>query len=90
MLAHIADTFTGYLTLAVHISIKIKLSNVVCRGGRLNPDALPDSTAGSVEDVTGTEGLFSNWNHNTVTIRRVVHKNEPIDISDASATKYFV
>ena len=88
-LAYIEDTSTGYLTLTVHISIQIKLSYVVWRG-RLNPDTLPDSTTGSVENVTGMERLFSNWDHNTVTISRIVHKNEPIDISDALAATDFV
>lgn len=37
-------------TLAVHVSGKIKLRHIVCRGS-FNPDALPNTTAGSVEDM---------------------------------------
>ena len=50
--------------------------------GRLNPDTLPDATAGSVENVTRMERLFANWNHITFTISGVIHKDEPISISD--------
>ena len=67
-----------HLTLAVHVCIKVQLSDVV-RLGWLDPHALPDAAAGCVKYVGLAQCLFANRNHIVAAVCRVVHKDEPID-----------
>lgn len=48
-------------TLAMHVCIDIHFRDIVGRS-RLDPNRLPDSTAGSIEDMGGHESLLANWN----------------------------
>lgn len=65
------------LTLAVLVCIKVKTRDVVSRD-RLDPDTLPDTTAGGIEDVARIERLLANWNDIRVIISRVMDENEPV------------
>lgn len=49
-------------TLAIHVGINVKLFDPVRRRG-FNPDTLPDTTAGSVENVRLIQGLLPNWDN---------------------------
>ena len=73
------DDRTGTrLTLPVHVRIKIQLCDVVGRR-RLNPDTLPDTTAGLVEDVT-LRGrlLLADRDDIVTTVRGIMYEDEPV------------
>lgn len=46
---------------------------------RLDPNTLPDSTAGSVEDVVWLERLLADGNHIVATVSGIVRKDEPVN-----------
>ena len=61
-------------TLSIRLSSYIKLSNMVGRS-RLEPNLLPNTRAGAVEDVARFESLFTD--RDTSSVCRIVHKDEP-------------
>lgn len=62
----------------MHISSQIKLHHVV-DGGRFNPNTLPDTAAGCVENVRRIQRLLPNGNHVIAAVSRVVNKYEAAD-----------
>lgn len=46
---------------------------------RLDPNTLPDSTAGSVEDVVWLERLLADGDHIVAAVSGIVGKNEPVN-----------
>lgn len=52
-------------------------------GGRLNPNTLPDSAAGGVEDVRGIQSLLAHGDDVPSLVGGVVHKNQAARSADA-------
>ena len=67
------------LTCTISSGRKLQLCDVI-RRSRLDPDTLPDTTAGSVEDVRGIESLLANRNDVVVTVSRIVDEDEAVNI----------
>jgi hypothetical protein len=65
------------LTLAIHVCIEIQLGDIVGRSS-LEPNTLPDTTAGRVKDVTRAQGLLSNGNNIAAIICGIVDENKPV------------
>lgn len=65
------------LTLTLHVSVNIETRYMIGRN-RLNPHALPDSTARCVENVTGVKSLLSNGNNIVRIIGGIMDKYKSI------------
>lgn len=75
-LAYFFSSCIEIRTLTIHVGVEVQLSNPVCRCG-FNPDTLPDTAAGRVEDVRRFQRLFANRNDMISTIRGIVDKYKP-------------
>lgn len=47
---------------------------------RLDPHALPDTAAGSVENVRGVESLLADRNNIVVAVSRVMHEHKAMNV----------
>lgn len=65
----------GWHTLAFHVSINVEFRDMILWRS-LDPDALPNSTTGSVEDMTGPVSLLSNGNYIITIVCGIVHKDK--------------
>jgi hypothetical protein len=62
--------------LTIHVSSKIKLGDVILWRS-LQPDRLPNSTTGCVEDVARAERLLADGDDEVTIICWVMDKDEP-------------
>lgn len=65
------------LTGPISAAVDVKSGDVVCRS-RLDPDTLPDTTAGSVENVIRTQSLLPDGNHIAARICGIVDKYDAV------------
>lgn len=68
------------LTRPIGSSRQLQLGDMVGRS-RLDPHALPDTTAGSVENVRGVESLLADRNNIVVAVSRVMHEHKAMNVS---------
>ena len=66
------------LTFSVHVGIQVQFSNIVARCG-LDPDTLPDTTAGRIEDVGRIQSLLADGDHVWIAVRWVESEDEPFE-----------
>lgn len=64
------------LTLAIHVCIKVQLSDMIGRRC-LEPNTLPDAAARGVKDVARAQGLLSDWNNIIAIICRIMDEDKP-------------
>lgn len=67
------------LTRSIGPSRQLQLGDMIGRC-RLNPHALPDTAAGSVENVRGVESLLADRNNIVVAVSRVMHEHQAMTV----------